>query len=60
MKKRLWFIVPSVILIVLLLPFTASAITDTQITAILGRVITGVIDAGRDAYCAAGVVALCP
>ena len=58
---RRWLI-PGILVGILLalLPLTAAAITDSQIISILGKVIEGVIDAGRDAYCAAGVSTLCP
>lgn len=64
MKKRLWLIVPLVVLIVLLLPLAASAaITDSQVVAILnasiGNLTTGVVNLTRLAYCASGVTALC-
>ena len=41
-------------------PLTVAAATNTEIIAIMKEVITGVIAAGRDAYCASGVTALCP
>ena len=48
------------LLIVILVPFSVAAVTNSEIIAILQEVIGGVIDAGRDAYCAAGVQAFCP
>ena len=46
--------------VLLLAPLYVAGATNTDILAILKEVITGVIGAGRDAYCAAGVQALCP
>ena len=64
MKKRLWFIITAVVIIMLLLPLAASAaITDSQVIAILNAGITGLVDGVADltklAYCASGVAALC-
>jgi len=64
LKKRLWFIVPAVVVIMLLLPLAASAaITDSQVIAILNAGITGLVDGLVDlvklAYCASGVAVLC-
>ena len=62
--RRRWWVAPIVLLIVLLFPLSVSAATDSQIILVLGKVIEGVVDgvikAGRDAYCAVGVTALCP
>ena len=54
-----WIVVGAVA-VALLLPLTVAAATNTEIIAIMKEVITGVIQAGRDAYCASGVTALCP
>ena len=60
MKKRLWFIVPVVLGALLILPLTAAAATNTEILALMNGVIQGILSAGKDAYCAAGVAAFCP
>ena len=59
-KRPLWFIIPVVLLLVMLLPFTAAAATNAEIIAIMNAGITGLRDLVRDAYCAVGVTALCP
>lgn len=60
MKKRLWFIIPAVLVILLLFPLAASAaITDSQVIAILNAGIQGVVNLVKVAYCASGVAALC-
>ena len=41
-------------------PLYATAATNADIIAILKEVIDGVLRAGRDAYCAAGVIPFCP
>ena len=57
--KRVTIIVAVVLLFMMLLPFTAAAITDSQTLGVLDKVIKGVLDAGKQAYCALGVTALC-
>ena len=60
MKKRLWFILPVVVVILLLFPLAASAaITDSQVIAILNAGITGLVNLVKVSYCASGVAALC-
>ena len=60
MRKRLGFIIPAVVVIMLLLPLAASAaITDSQVIAILNAGIQGVVNLVKVAYCASGVAALC-
>ena len=63
--RRRWWVVPVTLLIIMLVPFSVNAAaTDSQVILVLGKVIEGVVDgvikAGRDAYCAVGVTALCP
>ena len=58
--RRRWWVGLVVLAIVLVAPLSVSAATNTEIIAILNAVINGVVAAGRDAYCAAGVPALCP
>ena len=60
MRKRLWFIVPAVVILLLLFPLAASAaITDSQVIAIFNASITGLVSLVKVAYCASGVAALC-
>lgn len=40
-------------------PLSAVAANNSDVLSILAKVIEGVIAAGRDAYCAAGVQVLC-
>ena len=59
-RKRLWFIIPAVAIILLLFPLAASAaITDSQVVVILNATIQGIINASKVAYCASGATALC-
>ena len=63
MKKRLLII--GVILGVLVfalavVPVAFAAASDSQVLAVLGATIQGVIDSGKDGYCAMGVTAFCP
>ncbi len=44
----------------LIAPFSVAAATNTEIIAIMEAVLTGVLGAGKDAYCAAGIAAFCP
>ena len=59
---KIKIIVMSVVIlaVVLIAPLTVAAATNTEIIAIMDTVITGVLAAGRDAYCAAGIATLCP
>ena len=54
-----WWIILGAILLALL-PLTVAAATNSEIIAIMQEVIRGVLTAGRDAYCASGIAALCP
>lgn len=45
---------------VLIVPLSVAAVTNTEIIAIMNAVITGILTAGRDAYCAVGIQNLCP
>lgn len=61
MKRRTLVFTALVLVVVMLFaPLSVVAATNADIIAILKEVIDGVVRAGRDAYCAAGVVALCP
>lgn len=59
-RRLLLTAVLALLLSALLLPFSVAAATNADIIAILREVVDGVIRAGRDAYCASGVVQLCP
>ena len=59
LRKR-WYLIPIVLLVLLILPFSVAAQTNQDILQILNAAINGVIFAARDAYCASGVGALCP
>lgn len=60
MKKRILVILAVLVPVMLLMPFTAAAVTNPEIISMMQAVIQGVLSAGRDAYCAAGVAAFCP
>ena len=58
---RKWWIVIGTLVLVMILPISlAAATSDSQVILVLSKVIEGMIDAGRDAYCAVGVTAFCP
>ena len=57
---RRWWLGLIVAVMLLIAPFTVSAVTNAELIEILKVVIKGVLDAGRDAYCASGVSSLCP
>ena len=68
---RKWWVGLILVGVMLILPFSVSAITMPEVLQILAKVIEGVIEnvaegiegvgkAGRDAYCAAGISAFCP
>ena len=59
MKARWRYVVLLAVLLTLLAPLYVTAASNPDIIAILKSVIDGVIAAGKDAYCASGVAALC-
>lgn len=62
MKRRYKLLVLALLLagLAAVLPITVAAATNSEVIAIMKEVIAGVLSAGRDAYCASGVAALCP
>lgn len=60
MKFRIALLVGVGAILLALLPITVAAATNSEIIAIMKEVISGVLTAGRDAYCASGITALCP
>ena len=49
-----------ILIIALILPISAAALTNAEAIAIFAEVGNQIRLAGRDAYCAAGITALCP
>lgn len=45
---------------IFLAPLVVAAATQSDVIPVLKEVIGGIIQAGKDAYCATGVTALCP
>ena len=59
MKVKALIVGLFVVLVLLLLPLSAAAITNPDIIAILNAGIVGLVSLVKLAYCAAGVSALC-
>ena len=63
MKKRLLIIgivsAMGLLIMALVAPVAFAAASDSQVLAVLGKVIEGIIDAGKDGYCAMGVTFFC-
>ena len=55
-----WWLLLVVLAFLLITPISAAAITNSEIIAILNAAFTSIRALTQDAYCAAGVTALCP
>ena len=58
--RRRWWLGLVIVAFLLVVPFTVSAATNTEIIAILNASIGGLVELTKVAYCAAGIAALCP
>ena len=62
MKKRLRVVIGLSLVgavVVALVPVVVGAVTTPDVLSVMNGVITGVLGAGKDAYCALGVAAMC-
>ena len=59
MKTKLIIAGVFILAFMLIAPFTVAAATNTEILAIMNDVIKGILQAGEQAYCAAGIQNLC-
>ncbi len=60
MKRKVLLISGIAIVGLLIAPFSVAAATNAEIIALMEAVIAGMLAAGKDAYCAAGITAFCP